>query len=60
MGGGVEADHERVEGGGREWGERGKSKRRREQESEEGGKQAAPFIVNQAHQAVARQLWGGA
>jgi hypothetical protein len=53
---------------GGEWGERGKrvreqvqEEKRREQKSKRSRwGHAAPFIVSQAHLAVARQLWGGA
>ena len=42
-------------------GEKGqKGKRKREQEKRVRRKQAAPFIVSQAHVVVARYLWGGA
>jgi hypothetical protein len=53
---GVEADHEHVERGGREWGERveGKSKNKRKQESKRARRgQTAPFIVSQAYLAIA-------
>ena len=54
----VEAGHEHVEKeGGGEWGERGSRSKRTEQEQEskrEKRGQTAPFIVSQAHLAVAR------